>query len=197
MASKERAAAALRSPNNWALLGLIIERPSYAYELTQRFERTYNGLLDLVSASQIYRALDLLIRNGLIEEILSDAPDAGVRQPKVRYRATEQGLCVYREHLMDQISNDRRRSQVFARELAALAPDGALTVIDSCERLCLAQASETAVTDDCEAPSDSPAAVARRLALEDDRLTTEAKLPWIDFARREFKALLRNRNHVR
>ena len=33
----------MQSPVNWALLGLVIERPSYAYELAQRFERTYDG----------------------------------------------------------------------------------------------------------------------------------------------------------
>jgi DNA-binding PadR family transcriptional regulator len=29
----------MRSLVNWALLGLVIERPSYAYELARRFER--------------------------------------------------------------------------------------------------------------------------------------------------------------
>ena len=35
----------MQSPVNWALLGLVIERPSYAYELAKRFERTYGSVL--------------------------------------------------------------------------------------------------------------------------------------------------------
>ena len=38
-------ATPMRSPVNWALLGLIIERPSYAYNLAQRFERRYGDTL--------------------------------------------------------------------------------------------------------------------------------------------------------
>jgi DNA-binding PadR family transcriptional regulator len=37
----------MQSPVNWALLGLVIERPSHAYELAHRFDRTYDGALSL------------------------------------------------------------------------------------------------------------------------------------------------------
>ena len=50
----------MRSPINWALLGLVIQRPSYGYELVQRFERTYEDALELSSPSQVYTALDAL-----------------------------------------------------------------------------------------------------------------------------------------
>ena len=43
--NREQRAAPMHSPVNWALLGLIIERPSYAYALAQRFERTYGSPL--------------------------------------------------------------------------------------------------------------------------------------------------------
>lgn len=36
----------MRSPLNWALLGLVIQRPSYGYELVQRFERIYEDALE-------------------------------------------------------------------------------------------------------------------------------------------------------
>jgi hypothetical protein len=36
----DRSTATMRSPINWGLLGLLIQRPSYGYELVQRFERT-------------------------------------------------------------------------------------------------------------------------------------------------------------
>ena len=58
----------MRSPVNWAVLGLTIERPSYGYEILQRFERNYGELLKLSSPSQIYKALDSLME--LVPEVL-------------------------------------------------------------------------------------------------------------------------------
>jgi len=51
-APDRRAQAPMTSEVNWALLGLIIERPSYAYDLGKRFERTYDGVLSLSSTSR-------------------------------------------------------------------------------------------------------------------------------------------------
>ncbi len=48
----------MRSPINWGVLGLLIERPGYGYDLFHRFERTYGELLELSSPSQIYKALN-------------------------------------------------------------------------------------------------------------------------------------------
>src|ERR1700731_241869 len=60
--------APMQSLVNWALLGLVIERPSYAYELAQRFERTYEGVLSLSSISHVYTALGTLRDRSLVEE---------------------------------------------------------------------------------------------------------------------------------
>lgn len=192
--SRESYAVEMRSPVNWALLGLMIERPSYGYELVQRFERTYGDLLTLSSASQIYNALDALMRRGLIEEIVADGPQHGaVRQPKLHYRATAEGVRRYQDRLIAQISEERRRSRLFAHELAALAPQAALTVIDRYEQLCLKDAVNTAPRGVPDQTIDGNSSLAGRLATEDERLSTQAKLPWIEYARREFNALLKGR----
>src|ERR1700684_2177233 len=88
---------AMRSPVNWAVLGLMIERPSYGYEILQRFERNYGELLKLSSPSQIYTALDSLMDRGMIEATSEPSPDAAVRQPRLHYRATEEGVRRYQE----------------------------------------------------------------------------------------------------
>jgi DNA-binding PadR family transcriptional regulator len=75
----------MHSPVCWALLGLVIERPSHAYELAQRFDRTYDGVLALSSVSHAYKALATLESRSLIEEV--PGTRAG-RLPKPRYRAT-------------------------------------------------------------------------------------------------------------
>jgi DNA-binding PadR family transcriptional regulator len=178
----------MRSPVNWAVLGLTIERSSYGYEILQRFERNYGELLKLSSPSQIYTALDSLRERGLIEITSEPSPEVASRQPKVHYRATEEGVRRYQRHLVEQAEEDRRRASLFARELAALTPEAALTVLDDYEQMCLAQA--TRARPGKRAPSAPEAAITLgdRLAAEEERLATEAKLPWIEYARRELSA---------
>ena len=193
-AVKDLGAGAMRSPVKWAVLGLTIERPSYGYEILQRFERNYGELLRLSSPSQIYTALDSLVERGLIEA--NSEPPAGVasRQPRLHYRATGDGVQRYQEHLIGQTEEGRRHASLFTRELAALAPEAALAVLDHYEQICLAQAA-TAPAHAGSTEPDSSTSLADRLVAEEERLAMEAKLPWIEYARRELRAVAdRDRN---
>lgn len=179
----------MRSPINWALLGLVIQRPSYGYELVQRFERTFADALDLSSPSQIYTALDSLARHGLIEEMLPSAERDGVRQPKPHYGATRAGVESYSGWLLSHLADDRRRSRLLAQQLALLSPEQALSVIEHCEQACLQEASAPHRTSvrDANAPDGSTALV-DRLTLEEDRLRVGARLAWLEYARCELRA---------
>lgn len=186
----ERSTGTMRSPVNWALLGLVIQRPSYGYELVQRFERTYGAALELSSPSQIYTALDTLTRRSLIEELPADAhPSEVVRQPKPHYRATADGLRGYEEWLVAELGEDRRRSQLFALELAVLTPETALRVIERYEHACLKEASRAPAPPPEDPTPDLANGLIARLLREDDRLGVDARLAWIEYARREFRAL--------
>ena len=191
---RDRDSAGLGTPVYWAVLGLIIERPSYGYELVQRLERTYGQLLTLSSPSQIYRALDTLADKGLIERV-PESP--ATRQPKPHYRATPAGVQLFQERLIAQVAEDSRRSRVFALELAALSPQAALSVLDGYEQACLAHAAkESPCTREDRSGSGAKHActLAERLAAEETRLTSQARLPWIEYARRELTAALAERN---
>jgi DNA-binding PadR family transcriptional regulator len=176
----------MRSLVNWALLGLVIERPSYAYELAQRFERTYDGVLSLSSISHVYTALGTLKERELVEEVPGTRSG---RQPKPHYRASELGVEEYRKWLMGQIEEERRRQRLSVVHLAALGrhPEQALEVIDGYERACLAQARDTPIA--ARAGDERSADLIARLVSEGDRLAVGAKLAWVQYARREFKAL--------
>lgn len=89
----------VRSPVDVAVLGLVLEHPSYGYELSKRFEQRFGALLS-VSRSHIYGALNSLQRDRLIEPL----PDPGdsPRQPKVHYRATEAGVAAFRAWLAER-----------------------------------------------------------------------------------------------
>jgi DNA-binding PadR family transcriptional regulator len=177
----------MRSPVSWALLGLVIQRPSYGYELVQRFERTYEDALELSSPSQVYAALDALERRCLVERIAVDEDDAS-RQPKPHYRATAEGVHDYRDWLVAQLHEERRRSRLFARQVAMLACGDALVVIERCEQACLREASGTRPAGADDAQIDGlthPSHLAARLVGEEERLAVGARLAWIEYARRQ------------
>ncbi len=193
MTTAKRGAAAMRSPISWALLGLVIERPSYGYELLQRFERTYGDALELSSPSQIYVALNTLARNSLIEDLPANrAASIVVRQPKPHYRATAAGLDSYQEWLIAQMRGERRRSRLFARQLAGLEPRAALAVIERYEQACLREASRTPLAAE-EEPAVAYGGLAARLVCEEERLAAGARLSWIEYARRELATLAEGR----
>jgi DNA-binding PadR family transcriptional regulator len=177
----------MQSPVNWALLGLVIERPSYAYELAHRFDRAYDGALSLSSTSHVYTALRSLLDRELIEEV----PGSGTgRQPKPRYRATSEGLEHYQRRLIGQLSEERRRQRLFAMELAALMsePELARTVIDGYEQECLREAREGSSGHD-DASDGSRSQLATRLVSEENRLAVGAHLAWVQYLRRELRAI--------
>jgi DNA-binding PadR family transcriptional regulator len=181
----------MQSPVNWALLGLVIERPSYAYKLAQRFDRTYDGALSLSSTSHVYTALRSLLERRLIEEV----PGSGTeRQPKPCYRATNEGLEQYQRWLVGQLSDERRRQRLFAMELAALMsePELARAVIDGYEQECLREGGQSTLGQD-DGAEDAHSQLAARLASEENRLAVGARLAWLQYVRRELRAIAERR----
>jgi DNA-binding PadR family transcriptional regulator len=186
----------MQSAVHWALLGLVIERPSYGYELAHRFEHAYAGMLHLSGVSYVYTALDTLQRRGMIEEL---AGTRAGRQPKPSYRATVEGVRSYQERLTAQIQEDLRRSRLFARQLAVFAqePEMALEIIERYGQACLEEAGGAPLPTAADPPPDAISGLASRLVSEESRLSLEAKLPWVEYARREFKALAAGRTPPR
>jgi DNA-binding PadR family transcriptional regulator len=175
----------MRSLVNWALLGLVIDRPSYAYELAQRFERTYQDALSLSSVSHVYIAVGALQDRGLIEEI---AGTRSGRQPKPHYRATATGVQQYRDWLVEQIGEDRQRQRLFVLQLGALArnPEMALEVLDRLEASCLKQAAKAPLAKNGE-PEEEASQLIERLLNEELKLTVGARLGWVQYAREQLR----------
>jgi DNA-binding PadR family transcriptional regulator len=171
-----------------AVLALVIEKPSYGYEVWQRFERRFGELLD-VGSSRIYQVVNGLLADGLIEE-LPGSKDSTRRQPRPRYRATARGLAAHREWLAAELRDDPVRFELRRRLLAVGADDAPvlLEVVDRYEQACLDEVARLALDAD---PGRSPAtegAVCERLLAEERRLVLEARLKWILFARRQLQA---------
>lgn len=184
---RDASGAPTQSLVQWALIGLLIERSSYGYELAQRFERTYGGMLHLSGVSYVYTALDALKRRELIEEV--QVNDEG-RMPRVHYKVTAQGVGAYQVYLFSQLRESDRRSHLLARQFAVLVPEPqlALAILDRYERECQTEAEDAPAGTRITAHQGA-SALAARLAAEERRLSLDAKLAWIEFARRELTAL--------
>lgn len=180
----------MRSPVNWALLGLVIERPSYAYDLAQRFERRYGPALPVSNIGHIYTALGALGDRGLVEEIPGTREG---RQPRPRYRATELGRSEYMEWLVGQVGEDRRKQHVFVLALAAFGsdPEQVLEVMRRCEQAWLQEGMSTPIAGEEPCASDVLAALLKRMIDEENRLSVGSKLAWIEYVRGEISKLRR------
>jgi DNA-binding PadR family transcriptional regulator len=193
----------MRSAVNWAVLGLVIERPSYGYELFQRLERRYSGVLD-PPISQIYAALNALERAQLIEPLPRAAPgkasDAGAaptarRQPKVHYRATAGGTRAFRSWVAEQMRDDPQHVELL-RRIAGAAATGYDRVaamrelVDAYERACVAEASRLPLPPARSGATPAVAAgeLVERLVLGARRGLLDAHFAWIDYARKEIDA---------
>ncbi|HUB36523.1 MAG TPA: helix-turn-helix transcriptional regulator, partial [Solirubrobacteraceae bacterium] len=200
MKPRARDAKAITSPVSWTLLGLIVERPSYRYELCQRFERLYGDVRPLSSESHIYAALKTLRTRGLVEESPrpSRAPAGGGReaggghQGRLYYRATAEGVSHYQEWLVDQIREDRRHSELLVRQLAVFArqPQVALQMLERYELALLAQARSAPLNPAGGRGEDAVGELIAQLVQDDRRLASEAKLAWIGAARSRLRELL-------
>jgi DNA-binding PadR family transcriptional regulator len=181
----------VRSPIYWALLGLVIERSGYGYELLKRFERSYGPTLPIKSDWHIYRALNGLREKGLVEEIPVDevAQESAGRQPKPHYRATRDGFSLYRDWLIAQ-APPQRSSSLLVRHLAALArrPRVALEIIDHYERAFLTEAEQVTSAEGRLDGGPAPT-LADRLAIKEGHLASAVNISWLEYARAEFLAL--------
>lgn len=178
----------MHSSVNWALLGLIIERPSYAYELARRFERTYDGAIALSSVSHVYTALTSLRERGLVEEICTGGPEP---RSKRRYRASALGEVEHARWLIGGVAEERRRQRVLSVQLGALAhdPARAMAVLDEYEQACLAEIA-AAPPGGAEERGPGVTPLVARLAGEETRLSVAAKLKWAQYARAQLVALI-------
>lgn len=78
-----------------AVLGLLVERRGYGYDLARRFQERVGPGWQL-SEGAVYVALDNLQREGLVRHVPDDVPSGGRRRthrgaPRVMYEPTDKG----------------------------------------------------------------------------------------------------------
>jgi DNA-binding PadR family transcriptional regulator len=185
--ARGRSLAPISSPVYWGVLGLVIERPSYAYELARRFERTYAGSLSISSVSHVYTALAALRDRGFV-----DTPQDSdtVSRSRRRWEATPLGVSEHAQWLVSAVHDERCRQRVLIAQIGAIAhmPEQALATLDAYEHACVREIA-AAPPPGADEGAGTTRLVAR-LAAEETRLTLASRLRWVQYARAQLQALI-------
>jgi DNA-binding PadR family transcriptional regulator len=179
------ASVELRPSARLAVLGLVLERPSYGYELVARFDRTFAAQPCgwSVTPQAIYDALLKLEKAELIEPIPLRARAGGRSQAASRHevRVTPAGARAMREWLARPMGSDPSREELLIRLHFGDASDDAMRELLRLHAgACLEELERIGGAQACTR--------AERLVKEDRRLAVQARLAWIDFALAELRA---------
>jgi DNA-binding PadR family transcriptional regulator len=167
------------------VLGLVLERPSYGYELVSRFDRAFREQPWewRVTPQAIYGALDDLKVDGLIEPVEPEggrSEKSAQRDSRQHYRGTGAGARAMRIWLALPMGSNPSREELLIRLHFGDANDQAL-------RDMLRQHADECL-EELERIGAAPAQTrVQRLVKEDRRLAVQARLSWIDFARAELR----------
>ncbi|MFI0794877.1 PadR family transcriptional regulator [Micromonospora rubida] len=111
------------------LLGLLVEQPSHAYELTTRLRDRYGHLS--VTRSTLTSLLKALERAGLVAARVPER--VGSRPPRTAYEVTEAGLTDFSRRVVEGLSDAQVASPDFVMAVAYLGilpADDAASILD-------------------------------------------------------------------
>lgn len=183
--------AKLTPSTRLAVLGLLLDRPSWGYELDARFRRTFGAepWEWRVTPQAIYNALKRLEEAALIEpneddgddgETVDERVDSTHRRMRQPYRVTGLGARSMREWLATPMSSTPSREELLIRLHSGMGRDEALrAMLKRHADVCLLELERIAA-----APAQTRM---QRLVKEDRRLAVQARLSWIDFALAELR----------
>jgi DNA-binding PadR family transcriptional regulator len=156
------------------VLSIIIQRPSYVYEVAARFHSRFGTAIQ-ISDQRVYAVVADLRRDGLVEELPFSEAELARRQPRRHVRATAAGLRVHREWPAAAIREDPDRASMQVAILAASLQDraGTLELIDRYEASVLSDLASVRVGDDIQT----------ELIARERRMVLDARLRWVAYAR--------------
>lgn len=180
----------LQASVNWAVLGLVIEKPSYGYEIGRRFLVRFGDFVP-ASLSNIYTTLDRLVRLGLLEPTHIQAASSSGRQHKLHYRATSSGARAYRVWLARRLREVDNRSELMLR-LLSVCVRGVLALDEVLERYeveCLEEQERLQARPQQSAGLDSELMpdLLSRIVEDERRSMLAAQLEWVRRTRAQLR----------
>jgi DNA-binding PadR family transcriptional regulator len=172
-----------------AVLGLVIQRPGYGYQLEQRVKERF-GSAQFV-ASSIYKALGRLEKDRLIRVVGGEALELidAERSRRIKYEATPEGVDYFRQWLRASSSAPLVREELQLR-IAFCEPHELprlIEIIQGEEMVCLRMFSEfQRGLNDEEEPLDGPRGWSRLMDLAVDHAEAsfwDARIRWLQDVR--------------
>jgi DNA-binding PadR family transcriptional regulator len=189
-----RRGAIASSQLDHVVLGLVIDKPSYGYEIFERFDRRFGAFMP-ASTSGIYKVLGRLEDEGLIERLEPKVPTRLEGRPRINYRATKPGASRYRAWLADRIRESPERAELLARLGSAVTrrPAAIVEVINAYERECLQEAMTAASLKPARSQSDPVSGLMEDLIVEEQRRSIAAQIAWVAYARERIAVYAKDR----
>jgi DNA-binding PadR family transcriptional regulator len=182
--SVDRAAFANQSPLKGALLALLVQGPSYGYELANRLERQLGPSWPILRPS-LYRMLRALRAEGLIASELSGRMDSA----RIVYRATDLAEPALVAWMDSSLPLEQAQLQLQARMVVARLEDlpRLLVALNSHERVLFAKRAE--IRGGLPARQSLRAAM-MYLVREASIRQINSELLWVDLSRQTIRALI-------
>ncbi len=169
-----------------AVLGLVIERPGYGYQLAQRLEERFGS--SGFAPSGVYSALDQLSR----DEFVRSAGEMGAgparrAAPRMIYEATEQGVQHFEAWMLGSSPAPPLRDELHMK-IALCCPRNLSRLIDMVygqELACMGQLRDLKQLAGEEAAGESQewARMMRVLARDAEIAMWQARIEWLQAAR--------------
>lgn len=186
----------------YAILGLVIERPGYGYELAQRLEERFGS--SSFAPSGVYSALDQLSREQLVRVAGEVGPGPARRAaPRMIYEATKAGVEHFEAWMLGSSPAPPLRDELHMK-IALCRPRNLPRLIDMVygqELACMGR------LQDLKRVSEGEAVQARRewpmlmrmLSRDAEIASWKARIEWLHNARELLERLLEQsqRGHVR
>lgn len=177
----------------YAILGLVIERPGYGYQLAQRLEERFGS--SAFAPSGVYSALDQLSR----DEFVRAAGEMGLgparrAAPRMIYEATDQGVDHFEEWILGSSPAPPLRDELHMK-IALCRPGNLPRLIDLVygqELACMGRLRDLERSSEGEASGECQewSRLMRVLAREAEIALWKARIEWLQCARELLERLL-------
>ena len=169
-----------------AVLGLVIERPGYGYQLAQRLEERFGS--SAFAPSGVYSALDQLSR----DEFVRSAGELGAgparrAAPRMIYEATDEGVDHFEDWMLGSSPTPPLRDELHMK-IALCRPRNLPRLIDMVygqELACMGRLRDLKQVADDEAAGDPQewSRLMRVLARDAEVAMWKARIEWLQTAR--------------
>jgi DNA-binding PadR family transcriptional regulator len=172
---------------HWLVLALVMEKPSYGYELGERYDRRFGSFLP-AGRPAIYSGLDRLAEVELVAPVPPGSGQrGGARRVRIVYRATRAAVRAHGRWLASSVPADRWHIELLAR-IGTAHLQGLPALLELLSRYAQhadlhIERLDELIADRSAGKQKSLAALCAMLLLREQQSTVTAQLQWMRSAR--------------